>query len=65
MLMLVEAFVPELAVEALDVRVLDGPPRPDEAQRDAVLIRPGIEDAAGKLGPVVDHDERGQSDRRR
>jgi hypothetical protein len=50
----VQAFVAKLSVEALDIRVLDRLTRPNEAERDAVRVRPRIERAAGKLRPVVD-----------
>jgi hypothetical protein len=46
---LVQALVPELAVEALDVRVLDGAPRCDEVQLDPVPVGPGGERRACKL----------------
>ena len=51
--MLVEAFVAELAVEALDVAVLRGAARFDQEVFDTVLLRPGDEDATGELGSVV------------
>ena len=55
----VQALVPELPVEALDVRVLDRLPRPDEVESDAALERPAVHDAARELGAVVDADDLG------
>lgn len=51
--MLVQAFIPEAAVEALDERVLDRLARLDEGERDAMLIGPLIHGFAAKLRPVV------------
>src|SRR6266852_4345167 len=50
---LVQTFIAELPVEALDERVLRGPAALDEMQRHLVLIRPLIHDAAGELRSVV------------
>src|SRR4029077_16220320 len=50
---LVQAFIAELPVEALDERILCGLATLDEMQRHLVLIRPLIHDATGKLGSVV------------
>ena len=50
---LVEALVPELAVEALDVAVLHGSARLDQQVLDAVLLRPCDEGPAGELRTVV------------
>jgi len=50
---LVQAFVAEPAVEALDVRVLDRLAGTDEAQTYSSLIRPGIERLAFELRPMV------------
>lgn len=58
-LVLVEALVPELPVEALDVCVLHRLARPDEVELDPVLVGPAVDDAARELGPVVDPDELG------
>ncbi len=44
--MLIQAFVPELAVEALDVGILIGLARPDEGQLHVGLIGPGIQHLA-------------------
>ena len=49
-------FVPQAAVEALGVGVLDRLPRPDEVMLDAVAVGPGVEGAAGELGAVVGAD---------
>lgn len=51
--MLVEAFVAELAVEALDVAVLHKPARLDQQVLDAMLLRPCDEGPAGELRTVV------------
>src|SRR6266567_5525436 len=50
---LVEALVPEPAVEAFDVRVLDRLARIDEVEHDAMAVCPLIERLAAKLGAVV------------
>ena len=52
----IEAFVAELAVEALQVAVLHGPPRLDAIPCDALLIGPDIERLSGKLRTVVQSD---------
>ncbi len=52
----VQALIPKLPIEALDVRVLDRLARADEAQLDAVRVRPRVERAPDKLRPVVDDD---------
>ena len=57
------ALVAKLPVETFHVRVLNRLTRTNEAQLDAVRIRPGVERAAGKLGTVVHHDPPRQSDR--
>ncbi len=51
--MLVQAFVPELAVETLNVAVLHRAPRLNENVADAVGLRPCHESAAGEFGAVV------------
>ena len=51
--MLVQALVPELAVEALDVAVLHRPPGLDEDVPNAVGLCPGHEYCAGELRAVV------------
>ena len=48
-----ETFATELAVEALDERVLDRFAGSDELQRDAALVGPDIEGPSGELRPVV------------
>jgi hypothetical protein len=50
---LVEALVPELAVEALDVGVLDGFPGTNELELDPALVRPLVEMLAGELRSVT------------
>jgi len=54
-----EAFVPEVPVEALRVRVLDRLARIDEPQGDPALVRPLIEHFARQLGSIVEHDRAG------
>ena len=49
----VQALVPELAVEALDVAVLHGPSRLDQDVTDAMGLRPAHEGATGELRAVV------------
>src|SRR5688572_20200325 len=53
----VQALVAELAVEALDERVLHGLAGPDEVQLHSALIRPGVERLAGELRSVVADDQ--------
>src|ERR1700722_16434308 len=53
---LVQAFIAELSVEALDQRVLRGLAALDAVQCPLVLISPLLHDAAGELGSVVDLD---------
>lgn len=54
--MLVEALLPELAVEALDQAVLDQMPGANEVQGYALDTRPLVERETHKLGTVVAHD---------
>src|SRR5437667_11139776 len=54
--MLVQALVPQLAIEALDETVLDRMPGPDEVEADALRTRPLIERQADKLRAVVTDD---------
>ena len=51
--LLVQALVPELSIEALDVAILHGPPWLDQDVPDAMAVRPGHERPAGELGAVV------------
>ena len=51
----VETFIPKLAVDALDKRVLHRFPRLDEVQMHAVLGRPGIQRGPCEFGAVI-HD---------
>ena len=51
---LVEAFVVEPPVEALDVGILDRFAGPDELEPHAVLVRPNVQSLASELGSVVD-----------
>lgn len=50
---LIEALVPELAVEAVDVAVLHGFARLDQQVLDAMSLCPGNKGPAGELGAVV------------
>jgi hypothetical protein len=50
---LVQAFIPELPVEAFDECVLRGLATLDKVQRYLVLIGPLIHDAAGELGSII------------
>lgn len=52
-LVLVEAFVAELAVEALDLAVLDRLARGDKAMLDLPVMSPALQSQAGRLGPVA------------
>src|SRR5690348_11619892 len=54
--MLVQTLVAELAVEALDVRVLHGLARSDEREANPASVRPRVEHLAFELRPVVDGD---------
>ena len=56
---LVQAFVPELPVEAFDEHVLRRFASLDEVQRHLMLMGPLIHHAAGELRPVV-HLDRGR-----
>jgi len=49
---LVEAFVAEAAIEALDEGVLDRPARLDEVEMDVVLVGREVEGPTGELGAV-------------
>ena len=51
--MLVKALVAKLAIEALDVAVLDRLPRLNEVQLHAVCIGPGVERFTDELRPVI------------
>src|SRR5450830_835928 len=63
--LLVEALVPELAIEALDVAVLHGPPRLDQDVADTMGLGPTHERPAGELRAVVRaHDQRVASEDR-
>ncbi len=53
---LVQAFIPELPVEAFDQCVLRRLAALDEVQRHLILIRPLIHDPAGELCPVIHLD---------
>jgi hypothetical protein len=51
--LLVQALVPELSVEALDVAVLHGPAWLDQNVANTVAVRPGHEGPTGELRTVV------------
>lgn len=51
--MLIQAFIPELAVEALDVAVLHRAARLNQNVTNAMGLRPGHESAAGEFRSVV------------
>jgi len=55
----IEAFVAELAIEALQVAVLHRPPRLDEIQLDVVFVGPDVERLPGELGAVIQRDPLG------
>src|SRR6266550_6204327 len=55
---LVEAFVPQPAVEALDERILLRLSGRDIMPLDAVLLRPAQHRHAGELGTVIGNDYR-------
>ena len=55
---LVEAFVTESSVEGLDVGVLVGLARLNQAQGDAVTMRPGQHGPTGELLAIVGPDDR-------
>ncbi len=50
---LVEAFIPKLAVEALDKGILHGLSRLNEVEMDPMLSRPRIQRRPGEFGPVI------------
>lgn len=57
--MFIQAFIPKLAVETLDVGILLRLTRFNEVQLQSVCIGPGIEHLAGELGAVVDGNDCG------
>ncbi len=54
--MLIEAFLPEPAVEGLDIGVVGRLPRTREVQRDVVPIGPEIDVFRDELRPLVNPD---------
>ena len=50
---LVQMFIAELAIEALDVAVLHGAAGLDQQMANAMLLSPGHDDAAGEFRAVV------------
>ena len=56
--MLVQAFVAQPTIEGFDVRVLVGLARFDQAQANAVTMRPGQHGPAGELLAIVGSDDR-------
>src|SRR5262249_55163766 len=59
--MQIQAFITELAVEALDVGVLRRLAGCDEIEGNAMRIRPGVQRLAGKLRPIVNGDPLGRA----
>jgi len=57
----VQALIAELAVEALNVAVLDGFAGSDDVDLHAGLVGPGVQRLAGELRPVVADDELGSA----
>ena len=53
---LVQAFVPQPAVEALDVRVLDRLAGLNEVQLHSLAVGPGIQGGTGELRAVIDRN---------
>lgn len=49
----VQALVPHLAIEGLDMSVLCRLARFDEQQAHAVLVDPGVQGVTGELGAIV------------
>ena len=58
--MLIQAFIAEFSIEALDVCILHGLAWSDERQLHADLIDPSVQGPAGKLRAVVRGDGFGQ-----
>lgn len=54
--MFVQTFVPELAVEGLDVGVLGRPAGLDQLEVDAVAVGPLVKCPAGEFRPLVGAD---------
>lgn len=54
--MRVQALIPESAVDAPDVVILNGFPRPYEIQFDFVVIGPMIHFLTIKFGTIIDRD---------
>lgn len=52
--MLVQALIPEAAIETLDIRILGRLAWVDEIQLNAVVIGPGIKRSTAKLRSIVD-----------
>lgn len=55
---LLQAFVAQPSIEALDERVLHRLPSPDELQANTAPLRPGEQRAARELGAIVSDDGR-------
>lgn len=58
--MLVQALVPELAVERFDVGVLHGLARANEGEHDVICVGPGIQHLAFELRAMINSDRLGQ-----
>lgn len=53
---LIQAFVPQLAVEAFDMTVLNGFARLDERERDASVGRPRVKGPRAELAAIVEEE---------
>jgi hypothetical protein len=56
-----EALVPELAVEALDEGLLDGPARPEGLEGHAALVGPEVEGLTSDFRAIVTPNAAGQA----
>ena len=59
--MAVQALMAQAAVEAFDVRVLNGFARLNEPQLDVCVRGPRIEGATPELGPIVEREAHGRA----
>ena len=55
---LVQALIPEPAIEALDIGILGRLAWVDEIQLNAVVIGPGIKGATAQFGPITPSERR-------
>src|SRR3954469_4192126 len=56
---LVQAFISELAIEALDMPILGRLARRGKVEHDLLLSSPGIENVTSELRPIVDSNTLG------